>query len=157
MTIKNRYPLPLIKITLERIYKLKIYSKIDIIAVFNRLFMQQGGEWKTAFQTRYGLYKYLVMPFGLANAPSSFQNLINDILYRMLNKFCIAYIDDILIYSNFKKEHQTHVQKVLAALKKTRLQANIDKGKFYVTKISYLTLIISTKGIRMDPKKVEAV
>ena len=157
MTIKNRYPLPLIKETLERICKAKIYSKIDIIAAFNRLRMQQGEEWKTAFRTRYGLYEYLVMPFGLANAPSSFQNFINDILHGMLDEFCTAYIDDILIYSNSKKEYQTHIRKVLAALQKIGLQANIDKCEFHVTKISYLGLIISTKGICMDPKKVEAV
>ena len=97
------------------------------------------------------------MPFRLANAPSSFQNFINDILHGMLDEFCIAYIDDILIYSNSKKEHQTHIQKVLAALQKAGLQADIDKYELHVTKISYLRLIISTKGIRMDSKKVEAV
>ena len=97
------------------------------------------------------------MPFGLANAPSLFQNFINDILYKMLDKFCTAYIDNILIYSNSKKEHQTHIWKVLAALQKAGLKADIEKCEFHVTKISYLGLIISTKGITMDPKKVEAV
>ena len=109
MTIKNRYLLPLIKVILECIYKAKIYSKINIIAAFNCLHMQQGEEWKTAFRTRYGLYEYLLMPFGLANVPSSFQNFINDILYEMLDEFYTTYIDDILIYSNSKKEHQTHI------------------------------------------------
>ena len=75
----------------------------------------------------------------------------------MLDKFCTAYIDNILIYSNSKKEYQTHIQKVLAAFQKVRLQADINKCEFHVTKISYLGLIISTKGIRIDPKKVEAV
>ena len=98
MTIKNRYSLPLIKEILECICKAKIYSKIDIIAAFNHLRMQQRKEWKTAFQIRYGLYEYLVMPFGLANAPSSFQNFINNILHGMLDEFCTAYIDD-------KKKH----------------------------------------------------
>ena len=144
ITIKNHYSLLLIKEALERICKAKIYSKIDIIAAYNRLRMQQGEEWKTAFRTRYGLYECLVMPFGLANTPSSFQNFINDILHGMLDQFCTAYIDDILIYSNFKKEHQTHIQKVLAALQKAGLQANINKCKFHVTKISYFGLIIST-------------
>ena len=97
------------------------------------------------------------MPFQLANALSSFQNFINVILYWMLNKFCTTYIDNILIYNNSKKEYQTHVQKVLTALLKAGLQADINKCEFHVTKISYLGLIISTKGIRMDPKKVEAV
>ena len=97
------------------------------------------------------------MLFGLANAPSSFQNFINNILHGMLDEFCTAYIDDILIYSNSKKEHQTHIRKVLAALKKAGLQADIDKCEFHVTKISYLGLIISTEGICMDPKKVETL
>ena len=157
ITIKNQYLLPLIKKTLERIYKIKIYSKIDIIAAFNCLRMQQGEEKKTAFQTRYGLYEYLMMLFGLANALSSFQNFINNILYRMLDKFCTTYIDDILMYNNSKKEHQTRIRKVLAALQKAGLQADIDKCKFHITKISYLRLIISIEGICMDPKKVEAV
>ena len=95
------------------------------------------------------------MPFGLANALALFQNYINDILHGMLYKFCTAYIDDILIYSNSKKEHQTHVQKVLAVLQKAGLQADIDKCEFHITEISYLGLIISTKGIRMDPKKLK--
>ena len=97
------------------------------------------------------------MPFGLANVPSSFQNFINDILHGMLDEFCTAYIDDILIYSNSKKEHQTHIRKVLAALQKAGLQADIDKYEFHVTKIRYLGLIISTEGICMDPKKVKAI
>lgn len=97
------------------------------------------------------------MLFGLANVPSSFQNFINDVLQRMFDDFCTAYINDILIYSNFKKEHQAHVCKVLAALQKAGLQADINKCEFHVTEISYLGLIISTDGIRMDPKKVEAV
>ena len=97
------------------------------------------------------------MSFGLANKPSLFQNFINDILHEMLDKFCTAYINDILIYSNSKKEHQTHIQKVLSALQKAGLQVDIDKCEFHVTKINYLGLIISTKGIHIDPKKVEAV
>ena len=121
MIIKKRYLLLLIKKTLERICKAKIYSKIDIIAAFNHLYMQQREEWKTAFQIRYGLYEYLVMLFGLANAPSSFQNFINNILHGMLDIFCITYINNILIYSNSKKKHQTHVQKVLATLQKIEL------------------------------------
>ena len=97
------------------------------------------------------------MLFGLANTPSSFQNFINDILHGMLNEFCTAYTDDILIYSNSKKKHQTHVQKVLAALQKAGLQTDIDKCEFHITKISYLGLIISIEGIHINPKKVEAI
>ena len=103
ITVKNRYPLPLVKETLERVCKAKIFSKINIIAAFNKLQIKEEEEWKTAFQTWYGLYKYLVMPFGLANGPSSFQNYINDVLHSILDVFCTAYINNILIYSNTKK------------------------------------------------------
>ena len=157
MTIKTQYFLPLIKKILECICSAKIHSKIDIITAFNCLCIQQGEEWKTSFQTRHSLYEYLVILLRLVKPPSSFPNFIHDILYEMLDKFCTAYTDDILIYNNSKKEYQTHIQKVLAALQKAGLQANIDKCEFYVTKISYLGLIISTKGIRIDSKKVEAV
>ena len=157
ITVKNCYPLPLIKETLERVCKAKIFSKIDIIAAFNKLRIKEGKEWKTTFRTRYGLYKYLVMPFGLANGPSSFQNYINDVLHGMLDVFCTAYIDDILIYSNSEKEHRNHVKRILSALREAGLQADIDKCEFHVNEVNYLGLIIMNNGIRMDPHKVSAV
>ena len=137
--------------------KAKIFSKIDIIAAFNKLRIRKGEEWKTAFRTRYGLYEYLVMPFGLANGPSSFQTYINNVLHGMLDIFCTAYIDDILIYSNSKKKHQEHVRRVLEALRKAGLQADIKKCEFHVTEINYLGLVITNNGICMDPEKVSAV
>ena len=97
------------------------------------------------------------MLFELANTPSLFQNFINDILHGMLDQFGTAYIDDILIYSNSMIEYQTHIQKVFVAFQKAGLQVDIDKFEFHVTKINYLRLIIFTKGIHIDPKKVEAV
>ena len=142
---------------MECVCKAKIFSKIDIIAAFNKLRIKEGEEWKTAFRTRYGLYKYLVMPFGLANRPSSFQTYINDVLHGMLDVFCTAYIDDILIYSNSKKEHQEHVRRVLTALQKAGLQADIDKCEFHTTEVNYLGLIITSDGIRIDPHKVSAI
>ena len=121
MIIKNQYLLPLIKKTLEHICKAKVHSKIDNIAEFNCLRIQQGEEWKTAFRTCYGHYEYLMLPFRLVNVPSLFQNFINNILHGMWDKFYIAYIDDILIYSNSKKEHQTYIRKVFVALQKAGL------------------------------------
>ena len=97
------------------------------------------------------------MPFGLANGPSSFQTYINDVLHGMLDVFCTAYIDDILIYSNSMKEHKEHVRKVLEALQKAGLQADIKKCEFHVTEVNYLDLVITSTGIRMDPRKVSAV
>ena len=97
------------------------------------------------------------MPFGLANGPSFFQTYINDVLHGMLDVFCTAYIDDILIYSNSKKEHWEHVRSVLEALRETGLQADIKKCKIHVTEVNYLGLVITCNGIRMDPQKVSAV
>ena len=157
LTVKNRYPLPLIRETLDRLNKAKYFTKLDIIAAFNKLRMAKGDEWLTAFRTRYGLYEYLVMPFGLSNAPSSFQHYINDTLRDFLDKFATAYIDDILIYSNTLAEHRKHVRQVLERLKTAGLQVDIDKCEFHQQSVKYLGLIISTDGIRMDPDKIRAV
>jgi hypothetical protein len=157
ITIKNRYPIPLIQETLNRLSKARYYTKLDIIAAFNRLRITKGDEWLTAFRTRYGLFEYLVMPFGLANAPSSFQHYINDVLRPYLDIFCTAYIDDILIYSDNLTDHRKHVELVLRALRDAGLQLDIDKCEFHKTEVLYLGLIVSTEGIRMDPKKVEAI
>lgn len=157
ITIKNRYPVPLIQETLSRLSKAKFYTKLDIIAAFNKLRIAEGDEWKTAFRTRYGLFEYLVMPFGLANAPSTFQHYVNDVLRPYLDVFCTAYIDDILIYSNNLREHKEHVRLVLKALELAGLQLDVDKSEFHKTEVTYLGYVISTDGIKMDPAKVQAI
>jgi len=116
ITVKNRYPIPLIRETLDRLCRARYYTKLDIISAFNRLRIAQGEEWKTAFRTRYGLFEYLVMPFGLTNGLASFQHYINDALRDYLDIFCTAYLDDILIYSNSLSEHRQHVRQVLQRL-----------------------------------------
>jgi hypothetical protein len=111
-TIKNHYPLPLLHETLLRLQKAKYFTKLDIRGAYNLVRMAEGEEWKTAFRTRYGLFESLVMPFGLTNTPSSFQHLINDVLWPYLDMFVTAYLDDILIYSDNLNDHQNHVLKV---------------------------------------------
>lgn len=145
ITIKNHYPLPLIRETLDRMAYVKYFTKLDVVAAFNKLRMAKGDEWLTAFRTRYSLYEYLVMPFGLSNAPASFQNYINNILQDYLDAFCTAYIDNILIYSNTLKEHKKHVRQVLQKLREAGLQLNIDKCEFQVQEVKHLGLIISTE------------
>lgn len=157
ITIKNRYPIPLLNETLARLSKARYYSKLDIIAAFNKLRIAKGDEWLTAFRTRYGLFEYLVMPFGLANAPSTFQHFVNDVLRPYLDVFCTAYIDDILIFSDSLEEHKKHVNLVLEALSNAGLQLDVDKCEFHKTEVLYLGLIISTNGISMDPEKVSAI
>ena len=157
ITVKNRYPLPLIKETLDRLSQAKFYTKLDLISAFNKMRIKEGEEWKTAFRTRYGLFEYLVMPFGLHGAPATFQNFINDVLREHFDIFVSAYIDDLLIYSNSMQEHREHVRTVLQKLREAGLHVNVDKCEFHVEEVLYLGMIVGRHGIKMDPMKVAAV
>jgi RNase H-like domain found in reverse transcriptase/Reverse transcriptase (RNA-dependent DNA polymerase)/Integrase zinc binding domain len=157
VTIKNRYPLPLIRETLDALCNAKVYTKLDIIAAFNKLRIAEGHEWKTAFITRFGLFESLVMPFGLCNAPASFQHYINHTLHDLLDKTCTAYLDDVLVYSANRKNHRNHVREVVQRLIEAGLQIDINKCEFETTKTKYLGLIISPGGIQMDPVKVKTI
>ncbi|KAI0992503.1 hypothetical protein K3495_g15682, partial [Podosphaera aphanis] len=157
LTIKNRYPLPLIRETLDRLSKAKYYTKLDLRQGYHQIRMAEGEEWKTAFRTRYGHFEYTVMPFGLTNAPATFQHFINDCIRDYLDIFCTAYLDDILIYSDTLEEHIAHVNQVLEALRKNRILLKPEKCEFHTQSTTYLGLIIEPGGIRMDSKKVKAV
>ena len=157
ITVKNQYSIPLINKTLGKLSSAARFTKLDIIHAFNRIRIKKGQEWLTAFNTRYGQFEYLVMPFGLCNAPGTFQSYINSLLQEYLDVFCTAYLDDILIYSKNNKEHMDHMLKVLKRLRKKGLQLDIDKCEFSVTEMKYLRLIVITKGIYMDSDKVQAI
>jgi len=111
----------------------------------------------TTFRTYYSSYKCKVLPFRLINGPATYQRYINNVLFNYLNKFCTAYLDDILIYLDNKLKHQVHVKKVLERLRNVGLQVNIKKCEFGVKRTKYLGFIISTEGIKVDPKKVKAI
>jgi hypothetical protein len=157
LTRKDRYPLPLIDEVFERISKAKIFTKLDIRQGFHRIRMHKDSSDLTTFRCRYGTFKYEVMPFGLTNGPATFQRLINDIFLDCLDKFLIAFIDDLLIYSDNELEHEIHVRTVLQRLRDAGLQASIKKCEFHVTTTKYLGFIITPEGIKVDPEKVEAV
>jgi hypothetical protein len=157
ITIRNRYPIPLIQETLDRLAKARYFTKLDIIAAFNRIRVREGDEKYTAFRTRWGLFEYLVMPFGVKNGPGTFQQYVNDTLREFLDVFVTAYIDDILIYSSSLSEHRKHVRMVLERLRDAGLQCDIKKCKFHASEVTYLGLIISRDGIKMDPEKVAAI
>lgn len=159
VTKKDRYPLPLIQETLRNIGKAKWFTKVDVIAAFHKIRIAEGDEWKTAFRTRYGLYEWMVTPFGLANAPSTFQRYINWALREFLDDFCSAYVDDVLVYTEGSlDQHREHVRKVLGRLSEAGLQLDIDKCEFEVRTTKYLGFIIEAEtGIRMDPAKVQAI
>jgi hypothetical protein len=137
--------------------KAKWFTKLDIRVAYNLIRMAEGEEWKTTFHTRYGLFESLVMPFGLTNAPATFQNYINDVLAPYLDRFCTAYLDDTLIYSDNFEEHQQHVRLVLDAFTKAGLHLKPEKCQFHQQEEKYSGLIISTEGIKIDPEKIRAV
>lgn len=159
ITKKDRYPLPLIRETLNNLSKAKWFTKLDVIAAFHKIRVAPGDEWKTAFRTRFGLFEWLVTPFGMANSPSTFQRYINWTLREHLDDFCSAYLDDVLIYTNGDlRQHREHVRRVLSKLQAAGLQVDIKKCEFEVKTTKYLGFIIEAgKGIRMDPAKVAAI
>jgi len=135
----------------------KIFTKLDIRGAYNLIRTRADEEWKTAFRTRYGLFESLVMPFGLTNAPASFQAYINDALRPFLDRFCTAYRDHILIYSETEEHHIKHVQQILEALTKAGLQGKPQKCEFQTYNVEYLGFIITTEGLRMDPAKITTI
>lgn len=127
ITVKYRYPLPLVPAALEQLRSAQYFTKLDLRSAYNLIHIRQGDEWKTGFSTIDGHYEYLVMPFGLANSPSVFQAFVNEIFRDMLNKRVIVYIGDILVYSNSLSEHIQHVRAVLKRLIKNQLYAKSSK------------------------------
>ena len=157
ITIKNRYPLPNIGELQDRLGKAKIFTKLDLRGAYNLIRMKEGEEWKTAFRTRYGHYEYLVMPFGLTNAPATCQALINNVVRAHLDRSAIAYLDDILIYSETTEEHVSHVQEVLGCLSQAGLLLKPEKCEFHRRSVEFLGFVVSTKGISMSPEKIKAI
>ncbi len=157
LTKRDRYPLPLIDETLARIQGSKYLTRLNIIVAFNKLRMHPKSEDLTTFITSFGFYKYHVMPFGLINGPTSYQHYMNDVLFDYLHQFCQAYLDDIIIYSKTLKEHKRHVRLILHRLREADLQVNINKCEFHVQEISFLRLLLFIEGLKMDPRKVQAV
>jgi transposase InsO family protein/predicted aspartyl protease len=156
---KDRYPLPLIRETLAALGKAKWLTKLDVSAAFHRIRVAKGEEWKTAFRTRYGLFEWKVCPFGISNAPSTFQRYINWTLRDYLDDFCSAYIDDVLIFSSGSLEdHQEKVKSVLQRLTNAGLHLDIKKCEFETQTTKYLGYIIDVgNGVRMDPEKTRAI
>lgn len=157
LTVKNRYPLPRIDELLDRLQGAAYFSKIDLQSGYWQIRIAEEDVHKTAFRTRYGHFEWKVLPFGLTNAPATFQGLMNDIMRPYLDQFVIVYLDDICIYSKSPEEHVEHVDKVLSVLRKHKLYAGLDKCTFGVQEMEFLGHIVSKDGIKVDPKKVEAV
>lgn len=157
VTEKNRYALPLIQESLDRLGEAKIYTKLDLRDAYHRIRIKKGDEWKTAFRTRYGHFEYTVMPFGLTNAPAVFQSHINKILSDLLDICVIVYLDDILIYSKTEEEHVEQVKTVLDRLMKHRLYAKMSKCEFHTDMVAYLGFVVTPEGITMEEDRVASI
>ena len=157
ITVKNRYPLPLIPELFQRFRSAKIFSKLDLRGAYNLIRIRSGDEWKTAFRSRFGHFEYLVMPFGLCNAPATFQHLVNDIFRKHLDDFLVVYLDDILIFSASIDLHREHVKIVLTILRRHKLYLKLEKCEFEKSTVQFLGFIVSTSGVAMDPQKVQAI
>ncbi len=157
MTIKNRYPLPLIDEILDRLSGSRVFTKIDVKNAYYLLWIWEGDEWKTAFRTRYGLFEYLVMPFGLTNTAASFQSYINGDLRPYLDIIVIVYLDDVFVFSRTPSQHKKHIFKVLKALLKAGLYAKLSKFLFSVIRIPFLGFILTDKGVEMEEDHISTI
>ena len=157
VTIKNKYPLPRVDDLFDQLQGARVFSKIDLRSGYHQLRIENADVPKTAFQTRYGHYEFFVMPFGLTNAPAIFMALMNKVFQPYLDKFVIVFIDDIMVYSRDEEEHANHLRLVLQTLREKQLYAKFNKCEFWLDQVVFLGHIVSREGIKVDPKKIEAV
>jgi hypothetical protein len=155
VTIKNKYPLPRIQDLFDQVHGAGVFSKIDLRSGYHQIKIKPEDVPKTAFVSRYGHHEYLVVPFGLTNAPAIFMNLMNKIFMPYLDKFGIVFIDDILIYSKDKEDHAKHLRIALQVLREHQLYAKFSKCKFWLDKVEFLGHVIRKEGITVNPSKVQ--
>ncbi|WVZ70314.1 hypothetical protein U9M48_018989 [Paspalum notatum var. saurae] len=157
VTIKNKYPLPRIDDLFDQLQGACVFSKIDLRSGYHQMKIRPSDIPKTAFITRFGLYEYTVMSFGLTNAPAYFMNLMNKVFMEYLDKFVVVFIDDILIYSKTEEEHEAHLRLVLQKLREHKLYAKLSKCEFWLDQVPFLGHIVSKGGIMVDPSKISSV
>jgi hypothetical protein len=157
VTIKNKYPLSRIDDLFDQLRGAYVFSKIDLYSGYHQLKIRNSDIPKTAFTTRYGLYEYTVMSFGLINAPAYFMYLMNKVFGEFLDKFVVVFIDDILIFSKTEEEQAEHIRLVLQKLREHKLYAKRSKCEFWLKEISFLGHVVSNGGIVVDPGKVQDV
>jgi hypothetical protein len=157
VTVKNKYPLPRIDILFDQLAGAKVFSKVDLRLGSHQIKIRPEDVPKIAFSTRYGLYEYLIMSFGLTNAPAHFIYLMNFVFMPELDKFVIVFIDDILIYSKSEEDHARHLRVILQRLRYHQLYTKFSKCAFWLREVPFLRHIISAEGIVVDPSKVQEV
>jgi hypothetical protein len=157
ITLKNRYPLPIIDELLDELSGAAWFTSLDLRAGYHQIRLAEGEEHKTTFQTNQGHYEFMVMPYGLTSAPATFQNAMNKIFAPLLRRCALVFIDDILIYTKTLQEHQEHLRAVFQLLTEHQLKVKRSKCTFVQPQLKYLGHIISASGVSTDPKSIEAV
>jgi hypothetical protein len=157
ITIKNKFPMPIIEEILDELHGAKYFTKLDMKSGYHQVRMKEEDEFKTAFKTHHGHYQFKVMPFGLTNAPSTFQCLMNEILQPFLRKFVMVFLDDILIYSDTLTQHVEHLRKVLIVLHTNQIFLKFSKCSFAQQSLEYIGHIISVGGVATDPSKTQVM
>ena len=155
--VKNKYPLPRIEDLFDQLKGAGVFSKIDMRSGYYQLRVKDVDVPKTTFRTRYGHYEFLLIPFGLTNAPAAFMDLMNRVFRPYLDQFVVVFIDDILVYSRDEQEHEQHLKIVLQTLREKKLYTELSKCDFWLKEVSFLGHIVSVEGIRVDPAKIEVV
>jgi hypothetical protein len=157
ITVKNRYPMPILDEILDELAGTQYFTKLDMRSSYHQVRMKSEDEYRTAFKTHQGHYQFRVMPFGLTNAPANFWGLMNEVLAPFLRKFVLVFLDDILIYSPTLEEHIVHLTQVLEQLREHQLYMKMSKRSFAQTQLSYLGHIISDKGVATDSSKISTM